>query len=60
MHYLEAAAYGYKYKDTLVDWKFRAAVGYPIYEAVLERDFVKAQKALEKQMPVCGACLESS
>jgi 4-hydroxy-tetrahydrodipicolinate synthase len=55
LHYLGAAAYGYKYQG-YVTWigNFAPRISYPIYEAVLERDFVKAQKALEKQMPVWG------
>ena len=53
LHYLGAAAYGYKYQG-YVTWigNFAPKISYPIYEAVLERDFVKAQKALEKQMPL--------
>jgi len=53
LHYLGAAAYGYKYQG-YVAWigNFAPKISYPIYEAVLERDFIKAQKALEKQMPL--------
>jgi 4-hydroxy-tetrahydrodipicolinate synthase len=55
LHYLGAVAYGYKYQG-YVTWigNFAPQISYPIYEAVLERDFIKAQKALEKQMPLWG------
>jgi 4-hydroxy-tetrahydrodipicolinate synthase len=53
LHYLGAASYGYKYQG-FVSWipNFAPQISYPIYEAVRERDFIKAQKALEKQMPL--------
>jgi len=53
LHYLGAAAYGYKYQG-YVTWiaNFAPNISYPIYSAVLQRDFIKAQQALEKEMPL--------
>ena len=53
MHFVGSAAYGYKYRGfvTFIA-NFAPSLSYAVYEAVKEKDFNKAQIALEKELPL--------
>ncbi len=53
VHYVGAAAYGFKYRGfvTFIG-NFAPALSYAVYEAVEAGDFKKALEALRKQMPI--------
>lgn len=53
LHYMGSAAYGFRYQG-FVSFiaNFAPSTSYAVYDAVKEKNFVKAQKALEKQLPL--------
>jgi 4-hydroxy-tetrahydrodipicolinate synthase len=53
--YVGAAAYGFRYKGLMtVIGNFAPSLSYSVYEAIEERDFVKAYEALKKLLPLVG------
>jgi len=55
VHYIGAAAYGFRYKGFVsVIANFAPSLSYAVYQAVEEENFKKAYEALKKQLPLWG------